>query len=247
MPSKKKARGLDQEETDAEEVQRLLLEFDLNKLGVLGSQNNRIFQQLAKFSKALIRAKLIEAQKNVEARKLADQETLTENIHKSLVEKKRGLLESNTCFKCGKRSKVLTPCICFQKDGVEGKGYSVCEDCTTLKFRTCSACQMFLCFASCTSFSCNDCKELICKECRGKQECRWETCSCGKDYCPKIIDKKSAVLKRCNDCQEKTGCNECGEVNACQGGCAGGLYCLECLDPEASCLMQGVHMCRSCA
>ena len=210
----KRARGVDQDETDHEEVERLLLQFDLNKLAVLASQNDRIFQRLTTFSDAL-QDKLFEVRDKVEA-------SLAEEKRKNLVEKKRGFLESNTCFNCEKRSKVLTPCICFQICGVDGKGKNLCEDCTILKFSTtCSECQMFLCGASCISFSCHGCEEVICKECRGKGECEWKTCKCGTQHCPKLVDNKSAI-KQCHDCQEVTGCHYCGDVIACEARrCAG--------------------------
>ena len=132
-------------------------------------------------------------------------------------EERTNMVDSNTCFECKQVADILTPCMCFQQDGVKGHGTTLCEECMSKKnLAACEPCDKYLC-DSCDYQTCSGCKELACcTPCMEKDHSTWNACdSCGDVFCEDCSEMLEETC-RCDSGVERV-CETCsGDYRTCE-------------------------------
>lgn len=156
------------------------------------------------------------------------------------------LFDSNTCFECRKPTNLLSPCLCFKQNGVDGHGVQVCKDCLAGKetMHSCCECSVALCETSCNKRVCNTCDAYFCSHCVENHESLsgWDTCgTCTEIYCSEC--KSEELMEGCGCAGKETSCKSCqGWLATCQ---CGNKVCSDC-KKEPAC-GKDVVLCEGCA
>jgi len=221
--SNKKARLNDDDDSDsAAAVDKLLKQFDVNKVTGVARTNDSVLEQLTNFAQDL-NQKVEEVRK---ARQAEIQEAAVNRakaIQQQIQDQKNQLLKSNSCFECKKAVDILSLCKCFIEHGVQGDGLSLCEDCAEEKFKgTCSECDNFLC-ENCESFTCKSCGEVACLHCMEADKSEWVHCC--EVYCGACSE---GSIIQCAICDE-TFCPGCDENFVTCEGCEAPLCKEKCV------------------
>lgn len=196
-----------------------------------------------------IKAQSTSTKKDAPARKASATKTVSTSAppkatHQRLAQRRKWI-KKKICFSCHEECNgKLTPCQCFQKSGVQGKGMMFCQDCE-LELDCCGICDQ-LCCRSCNYASCDNCGDNHCRKCTSSGKAKMEKCSnCKRKYCC-VGEEEGDIPKflRCSSCGKK-GCTECrsDHIKECEF-CLEVLFCDDCQDPRQD-PIDG-HCCSSC-
>ena len=169
-----------------------LCELDPDKLLDLAKVDASLIEQLEGLSVGLR-----ESLERVKEEKAAEEENTRR-------QERQRLVDGNACFECGKVKEGISPCLCFQEDGVNGNGIRVCNDCLEQDtIHLCSICLTTLCDADCGMRMCYECSKPCCTSCIDKENISgWKICdSCDEIFCPKC--KVEAMFDGCGCAQQK--------------------------------------------